>query len=110
MTSPITGIAAGLALADAAAHNIANVSTPGARRERVELQPVEPRAGVAVAVTHEAPPAEVPPVEIPAQGLHGHDLLTELVSLVIAHAQLGINVESLKAGLDARRSLVDRSA
>ena len=56
------------------------------------------------------PKPEVDVMSIPARGLHGPDLLNEMLTMMISHAQLPAVIRALQAGNEMQRSLVDLRA
>lgn len=110
MLSGVQGIRSAVSAFDVAAQRVAATSTDVYGDEPAEgVGPIGPfgtGTGDAVARDDAAPAVE--PLPVPARGLHGPDLLNEMLTMMIAHAQLPAVVRALQAGSEMHRSLVDR--
>jgi flagellar hook-associated protein FlgK len=91
--TPASGIQAATAQLHATATNIANVSNPAARRERIDLAPQAARAGVL------AQQRTVDPTSGSVTG--------DLVDLSVTTGLYGANLAVLRAVNETQRSLVD---
>jgi len=93
----ISGLHAAQASFDVMADNVANLATEGFRPRRVELRPLEPRAGVEVAGIE---PADQ----------EGTDLATEMVGIVVAKTTYAANARAVRAEDDTLGALFDERA
>ena len=111
MLSGIDGIHSSTAAFDLAAHRIAVASTDLYGDEPSERTgPVGPfGTGNDDAVRRPAT-VEAEALPTPARGLHGPDLLNEMLTMMIAHAQLPAVIRGIQAGSEMHRSLVDLRA
>src|SRR3954462_8805316 len=93
----ISGLRAAQTTFDVMANNVANMATEGFKPSRVELRPVEPRAGVDVAA-------------ISQSADDGTDLATEMTSMVIAKTTYAANARAFRAEDDTLGALFDERA
>jgi len=93
----ISGLHAAQTMFDVMANNVANIATDGFKPSRVELRPVEPRAGVDVAAISQSPD-------------DGTDLATEMTSMVVAKTTYAANARAFRTEDDTLGALFDDRA
>src|SRR3954464_3487862 len=93
----ISGLHAAQTTFDVMANNVANLATDGFRPSRVELRPMEPRAGVDVA-------------SIVPSGDEGTDLATEMTAMVVAKTTYAANARAFRTEDETLGALFDERA
>jgi flagellar hook protein FlgE len=94
---------------DVTANNIANASTGGFKKSRVDLQEAEP-GGVKVCIsTIDTPGSPLPPVDggTVYQESSNVSLEEEMVNLIITQYTFSANLKTLKAEEEMQKSLLD---
>jgi flagellar hook protein FlgE len=95
--SAVSGLRDAFVRLDVAAHNIANVNTPGFAPSRVVS--VEAREGGVIPTVPADPPLVL-----------GVDLASEMVNLIVARIAVAANADAFRTAAEVERRLVDRLA